>query len=152
MQILGFLKELFGLGKEAIESRGKTKRLKMEQEHAIIEAETKAIVDRIQSNTQSDNEIDLITARNKRYTSKDDIITYLFLIPVVIASLEPFIRSFQNDSWISLGVYINEAYINLNSLPSWYKYILGLIVVDVLGFRSFARKVLNMYIESKNKK
>jgi len=68
MDILKIIGSVLGLGKDALNNRAKLKRLKAEQEHSIIEAQTKAQVDRILSNTDSDNQIDLITAQNKKYT------------------------------------------------------------------------------------
>lgn len=142
MNLLSIIGNVLGIGKNYLENRAKIKELKQTQEFSIIEAETKAIVDRITSNTQSDNEIDLITARNKRYTSKDEIVTYLFLIPVVVATITPFIVAFQSQDWANMNYYIKDSYVSLDQLPNWYKYVLGAVIIDVLGFRSFARKLV----------
>ena len=147
MNIIGILADLLGIGKEALSNRSKLKTLKAEQEFSIIKAETSAITDRIMSNTDSDNSIDAITARNKKYTLKDEILTYLFLTPVVIATVVPFIKAFNTDQWANLNEFVRESYIALDSLPEWYKWILAAIVIDVLGFRSFARKVVEKYIK-----
>ena len=142
--------EIFGIGRDALNNRAERKKLEATQGHEIIKAQTDAIVDRIKSNTHSDNEIDLITARNKKYTWKDEVITYLFLIPVVIASVTPFIIAYQNNDWANMNVFVKDSYLSLDLLPSWYKYVLGLVVIDVLGFRSFARKIIDKWI-NKNK-
>ena len=55
---------LFGIGKNFLDNRAKLKQAKSDQEYEIVKAETKAVVDRIQTNSQSDSEIDIITARN----------------------------------------------------------------------------------------
>ncbi len=149
MGILGIIGNLFGVGRDYLQNRHKTKMLKSNQQHEIIKAETDAIVRRINSNTESDNEIDLITARNKKYTLKDEVLTYLFLMPVFIATISPFILAFDNENWTNLNVHINESYHGLNGLPSWYRYILFAIVVDVLGFRSLARKFTDKYFKNK---
>lgn len=149
---LNVIGNLLGIGKGYLENRAKLKEARQEQEFKIIEAETKAVVDRIMSNTESDNEIDLITARNKRYTYKDEIVTYLFLIPIVIASLTPFIMAWQNNSWVELNAHIKSSYESLDTLPSWYKYVVGAIVIDVLGFRSFARKIVEKWRDRKDAK
>lgn len=149
MGILNIIGNLLGIGKQALSNRAKLKQLKQEQEFKIVEAETKAVVNRIMSNTQSDNEIDLITAQNKKYTSKDEFLTYLFLIPVIITTVTPFIIAFQNSDWINLNIHIKNSYISLDQLPQWYKYVLGGIVIDVLGFRSFARKLVERWYERK---
>lgn len=145
MGIFSVIGNLLGIGKGYLERRAKLKELKQIQEHEVVKAETSAMVDRIMSNTESDNEIDLITARDKKHTSKDEIITYLFLIPVFVASIIPFVVAYKNDSWVELLELIRESYESLDKLPSWYKYVLFAIVVDVLGFRSFARKLVERW-------
>jgi len=140
------LGNLIGIGKDALENKAKLKRLKQEQEFSIIEAQTKANVDRILSNTDSDNQIDLITAQQKNNTLKDEVVTYLFLIPVFIATVSPFIIAFKENNFTHLPQDIRVSYENLNQLPNWYKYVLGAIIIDVLGFRSFARKLVDKYI------
>tara|TARA_R110002050_G_scaffold45637_1_gene107863 strand:- start:1041 stop:1484 length:444 start_codon:yes stop_codon:yes gene_type:complete len=145
MKILGLIGNLFGIGKNYLSNRAKLKEIKLKQEFSIIEAQTKAEVDRILSNTDSDNEIDLITARDKRHGYKDDFITYLFLIPVVVATIIPVLTAYKLDDWINLNYHIVESYNALEQLPDWYKYVLGAIIIDVLGFRSFARKIINKY-------
>lgn len=145
MNIFAIIGNLLGIGKSYLDNRAKLKQLKAEQEFAIVEAETGAIVDRIKSNTDSDNEIDLITARNKKYTLKDEVVTYLFLVPVFVATIVPFMVAYQTEEWISLNKLIRESYQSLDQLPQWYKYVVFAIIVDVLGFRSFARKIVEMY-------
>ncbi|UXQ88759.1 hypothetical protein [Tenacibaculum phage Larrie] len=145
MGIFKILGSLFGIGGEWLKNKQETNRLKQVQEHEIIRAETEAVVNRIKSNTESDNEIDLITARNKRYTLKDEVVTYLFLIPVITAASVPFIQLFYGGNPLSLNEMVRDSYTSLDNLPEWYKYILGAIIVDVLGFRSFMRK----FIESR---
>ena len=147
MSIFSIIGNLLGIGKDALNNKAKLKRLKQEQDFAILEAQTKVNVDRILSNTDSDNKIDLITAQQKDKTFKDEVITYLFLIPVVIATLTPFIIAFKESNFINLSDDIRISYENLDKLPNWYKYVLGAIVIDVLGFRSFARKIVDKYLK-----
>ena len=147
MKILQILGSILGIGKDALNNKAELKRLKSKQEHSIIEAQTKAQVDRILSNTDSDNQIDLITAQDKKHTLKDEVITYLFLIPVVIATVSPFIIAYKEANFTNLPQDIRVSYENLDMLPNWYKYVLGAIVIDVLGFRSFARKLIEKYVK-----
>lgn len=147
MVILEVIKNIFGFGKEILLNKNKLKAAKQEQEFKIVEAQTKATVDRILSNTDSDNQIDLITAQDKKHSFKDEVITYLFLIPVFIATITPFIIAFKESDYINLSSDIRISYENLDKLPDWYKYVLGAIVIDVLGFRSFARKLVSKYIK-----
>ena len=147
MGIFNIIGKLLGIGKDALENKAKLKQLKAEQEHSIIEAQTKAQVDRIMSNTDSDNQIDLITAQNKKYTLKDEVVTYLFLIPVVVATLVPFIIAYKSNDWVNMNDFVLSSYESLDKLPNWYKYVLGAVIIDVLGFRSFARKIVDKYIK-----
>ena len=146
MGILTLIGNLLGIGKSALENRAKLKKLKAEQEFKVIEAQTKAQVDRIMSNTDSDNQIDLITAQNKKNTLKDDTVTYLFLVPVIVATVVPFITAYQTSDWIKLNTYVKDSYLALDELPEWYMYVLGAVVVDVLGFRSFVRKIVDVLV------
>jgi hypothetical protein len=145
--ILTIIGNILGIGKGVLERKAKLKELKQIQEHKIVEAETKAVVDRIMSNTDSDNNIDLITARDKKYTLKDEVVTYLFLTPVFIAALTPFLIAFKDGSWTDLNTHTKESWIGLNELPEWYMYVLIAVVVDVLGFRSFMRKLIERVSE-----
>ncbi len=145
MKLLQILGNLLGIGKDALNNRAELKKLKAQQEHSIIEAQTKATVDRINSNTDSDNEIDLITAQDKKHSLKDEVVTYLFLIPVFVATVTPFIIAYKESNFTNLSQDIGISYENLDCLPDWYKYVLAAIIIDVLGFRSFARKVLSKY-------
>ncbi len=145
--ILKILGNLIGIGKDALQNKAKLKQIKQEQEFKVLEAQTKANVDRILSNTDSDNQIDLITAQQKNSTFKDEVVTYLFLIPVVIATATPFIIAFKESNFTNLADDIRISYENLDKLPNWYKYVLGAIVIDVLGFRSFARKIVDKYLK-----
>ena len=77
MVILNIIKNIFGFGKEILLNKNKLKAAKQEQEFKIVEAQTKATVDRILSNTDSDNQIDLITNQQKSETFKDDVVTCL---------------------------------------------------------------------------
>tara|TARA_R110002167_G_scaffold151566_1_gene345521 strand:- start:146 stop:589 length:444 start_codon:yes stop_codon:yes gene_type:complete len=147
MELLKILGNVLGIGKDALSNRMELKKLKAQQEHSIIEAQTKAQVNRILSNTDSDNQIDLITAQDKKHSLKDEVITYLFLVPVVIATVTPFIIAYKENNFVNLSEDIKLSYENLNQLPKWYKYVLAAIIIDVLGFRSFARKILSKYIK-----
>ena len=143
---LSLIANAFGFGKDWLNNKAKYKNLIAEQNHSIIKAETDAEVDRIMSNTTADNEIDLITAKQKSKTFKDDIVTYMFLVPVMIATASPFIIAWTESDFTHLASDIEMSYKSLNALPDWYKYVLYAVIIDVLGFRSFTRKLINTYI------
>lgn len=151
LPILAIIGNIIGIGKDALDNRAKLKSLKFEQEHEIIRAQTKAIVDNIMSNTDSDNAIDLETVRNKRFTIKDEVITYTFLTPVFIATVTPFLQAYKSNEWTNLAEDIKTSYEALNALPDWYMYVLFAIIIDVLGFRSFARPFVKAWTSKINK-
>lgn len=142
MRILGLITDLLGIGGNWVKNKQEAKRLKQIQEHEIIKAETELLVSRIKSNLESDNQIDLITAQNKKYSFKDEVVTYLFLTPVFVATLSPFITLIF-DLDIDFNQILKESYYSLNELPEFYKYILYAVIIDVLGFRSFARELIS---------
>jgi hypothetical protein len=142
MKILGLITDLLGIGGNWVKNKQEAKRLKQIQEHEIIKAETELLVSRIKSNLESDNQIDLITAQNKKYSFKDEVVTYLFLTPVFVATLSPFITLIF-DLDIDFNEILKESYYSLNELPEFYKYILYAVIIDVLGFRSFARELIS---------
>ena len=154
MGIWGLLLNVIGIGKDALSSRAKLKEVKQSQEFKIIEAQTAATVNRITSNTSSDNEIDLITSRDKKYTWKDDIVSYLFLTPLLSSSIIPFILAFKTGDWGDLNNSLMVSYENLKELPVWYQIGLGMVVIDILGFRSVSRPLIEAMSDRfiKNKK
>ncbi|HAO15867.1 MAG TPA: hypothetical protein DDE71_09970, partial [Tenacibaculum sp.] len=72
----------------------------------------------------------------------DEVVTYLFLTPVFVATLSPFITLIF-DLDIDFNQILKESYYSLNDLPEFYKYILYAVIIDVLGFRSFARELVS---------
>ncbi len=134
---------LVGIGKGALQNRQKRKQAELATKLQIEKARSTAQVQRITSNTISDNEIDLITAQNKSKTFKDEFLTVLLLMPLVVATIEPFIRAYKSNTWIQLNEYFLQSYINLDKLPDWWMYAFFAVIIDVLGFRSFARKIVN---------
>ena len=138
-----------GIGGDLLKNRAERKNLIAKQDHEIIKATTTAEVQRINLLTDADNQIDLITAKQKSKTIKDDVVTYTFLIPVFIATASPFIIAWSTDNWTNLAEDVENAYKNLDALPNWYKYVLGAVIIDVLGFRSFTRKLVDTYFNKK---
>ncbi len=125
-------------------NRQKIKALEFEQKQQIVEAKTKASIKVIEADQKNDFSIDFLTQQNKRFTYKDEVITYLFLVPIFSANLVPFFTAFsQSGTFLNLNQYTLESYNSLNQLPEWYKLVCLLIVIDVLGFRSFFRGFVN---------
>ena len=98
--------KLIDFGGKIVDNISRRKQQKADNEFKIREAQTNAYVDRIMSNTESDNSIDLITARDKRFTYKDEVVTYTFLIPVFIATATRFIQAWTNGDLTNLAEVI----------------------------------------------
>jgi len=131
-------------------NRQKNKAIQFEQRQRIIEAKTNSTIKVIEADQKNDFSIDFLTQQNKRFTYKDEIITYLFMVPIFSANLVPFFTAFsETGTFLNLNQYTLDSYNSLNQLPEWYKLICFLIVIDVLGFRSFFRgfvkKIQNYY-------
>ncbi|MGK0464784.1 hypothetical protein [Clostridium sp.] len=145
MNILGVITDLLGIGKSALNNRAKLKSLKIENKFKIEEATTNAQVRRINSETEGDLAIDLITNRDKKNTKKDEAVVYLFLAPLFVVTVVPFIVAYKTGEWEKLNILFSESYQSLSNLPEWYFWGLGFVLIDVLGFRSFARKLMDKY-------
>ena len=146
----GILSGIIGFFTKKSEAKAKLKQVKLDGEIRINEAKINAEVNRIKENTVSDNNIDLETVKNMKNTYKDEFIVVLFLLPFfTILNVVPFIVAYQNSSWTNLTIYIQESVNVLNSFPDWYKYVVGLIVIGTLGFRSLLRKVIESKINKK---
>jgi hypothetical protein len=134
-------------------NRQKIKALEFEQKQQIVQAKTKASIKIIETDQKNDFSIDFLNQQNKRFTYKDEVITYLFLVPIFSANLVPFFTAFSEiGSFTDLNLYVLNSYNSLNNLPDWYKLIVLLIVIDVLGFRSFFRsftKKIQNYFNNK---
>ena len=71
-------------------------------------------------------------------------------MPVIVATVVPFFQAMSPEgSWTELNVYFKDSYETLDTLPEWYKHVLYAVVIDVLGFRSFARKVIDTSLNKK---
>ena len=143
---MNWINGLFGIVKDFFQGRREIKKLELEQKKEIIIAETL----RIKANTIADNDIDFQTNKDKKHTVKDDILIYMSYLPFMSASVVPFIRVYQNGDYHNLNNYVLESYTALSLLPLWYQIFFFLVVVDVLGFRSFARNFVNKYSSKLN--
>lgn len=117
----------------------------------IQQAQTKATVEILLNNNQADNNIDLITAQDKKYTYKDEIISAIIMLPFVNATLVvPFIRAKASTDWVLLHKYIVEGFKGLEDLPDYYMWMVIAVVMDILGLRSFVRQIINSKTTLKN--
>jgi len=147
MKWLGLIGNLLGIGKEALERRSALKKAKLEGDLKVIEARVNAQVTRINSNTISDNQLDLMAKEQQANSYKDEVVSFIFLMPLVVATVNPFLVAYKTSNWLSLTQGFVSSYEALNSFPTWYIVGVVLVVIDILGFRSFLRKAFTAWLD-----
>ena len=149
MKWLGLISNLLGIGKGALERRSALKKAKLESDLKVIEARANAQVTRINSNTVSDNQLDLMAKEQQATSYKDEVVSFIFLMPLVVATLTPFLIAYNTSNWITLIDQFVKSYDSLNKFPTWYIVGVVLVVIDILGFRSFLRKAFTAWLDKK---
>jgi len=114
LQILGgLISSVAGLGKTYIEGKNAVSKAKSEAQAAVI---VKA--------AESEADWEKIMAENSGQSWKDEWLTLLFSIPLIMAFLP------------SMVPYVKEGFIVLEQMPDWYQYTLSVIVAASFGVRS----------------
>lgn len=90
----------------------------------LVEAEAKATI--MKSAATSEAEWEKIMAQGSQNSWKDEWLTVLFSIPLILSFL-PF-------EWAKQAV--TDGFAALEAMPSWYSYTLGVIVAASFGVRS----------------
>ena len=90
----------------------------------LVEAEAKATI--MKSAATSEAEWEKIMAQGSQSSWKDEWLTGLFSIPLILSFL-PF-------EWAKQAV--TDGFASLEAMPDWYQYTLGVIVAASFGVRS----------------
>ena len=90
----------------------------------LVEAEAKATI--MKSAATSEAEWEKIMAQGSQSSWKDEWLTGLFSIPLILSFL-PF-------DWAKQAV--TDGFASLEAMPDWYQYTLGVIVAASFGVRS----------------
>ena len=149
MKWLGLIGDLLGIGEGALERRSALKKAKLDSDLKVIEARANAQVTRINSNTVSDNQLDLMAKEQQATSYKDEVVSFIFLMPLVVATVNPFLVAYKTSNWIGLTEQFVKSYDSLNKFPTWYIVGVVLVVIDILGFRSFLRKAFTAWLDRK---
>ena len=149
MKWLGLIGNLLGIGEGALERRSALKKAKLDSDLKVIEARANAQVARINSNTVSDNQLDLMAKEQQATSYKDEVVSFIFLMPLVVATVNPFLVAYKTSNWIGLTEQFVKSYDSLNKFPTWYIVGVVLVVIDILGFRSFLRKAFTAWLDRK---
>jgi len=117
------LQSLFGLAGEAVTGFIDTKKAKAKQKLVKIEAETSLMEKQI----AGEIEWDVAAQKNSGDSWKDEYLTILFSIPLLLCFL-PFTVD-----------YVERGFQALALTPDWYKYTLGVIVSASFGIKGASK-------------
>lgn len=92
----------------------------------LVEAEAKATI--MKSAATSEAEWEKIMAQGSQSSWKDEWLTILFSVPLVLCFTGEWGRQTVSDGFAAL-----------ESMPEWYQYTLGVIVAASFGVRSATR-------------
>ena len=101
---------------------GKVEEKKAQAKTRVAKAEAEAIV--MQKKATGEIDWDLEMAKGSQSSWKDEWLTVLFSIPLVMA----FIPGMEE--------VVANGFARLNEMPEWYQYSLGVIVAASFGVRS----------------
>ena len=68
-------------------------------------------------------------------------------MPLVVATINPFLVAYKTSDWLNLTQGFVTSYDALNCFPTWYIVGVVLVVIDILGFRSFLRKAFTAWLD-----
>jgi hypothetical protein len=89
----------------------------------LVEAEAKATI--MKSAATSEAEWERVMAEGSKDSWKDEWLTLLFSVPLILAFFGDWGR-----------VIVEQGFLALEVMPSWYQYTLGVIVSASFGVRS----------------
>jgi hypothetical protein len=92
----------------------------------LVEAEAKATI--MKSAATSEAEWERVMAEGSRDSWKDEWLTLLFSVPLILAFFGDWGR-----------VIVEQGFLALEVMPTWYQYTLGLIVSASFGVRSASK-------------
>ena len=101
---------------------GKVEEKKAQAKTRVAKAEAEAIV--MQKKATGEIDWDLAMAEGSKHSWKDEWITVLFSVPLILAFCGDWGREI-----------VQEGFTALQAMPEWYQYSLGLIVAASLGMR-----------------
>ena len=113
------IQSLAGIAGDAVSGYMETKKAKAKQKLMKIEAETSLMEQQIKGEVEWDIE----AVKNSGGSWKDEYLTILFSIPLLLCFL-PFTVS-----------YVERGFEALAMTPDWYKYTLGIIVSASFGIK-----------------
>lgn len=92
--------------------------------NAVSKAKAEAEAEVLTTAAQSKADWEYVMARNSGTSWKDEWLTLLFSVPLVMAFIP------------NMVVYVQAGFVVLASMPDWYQYTLSVIVAASFGVRS----------------
>lgn len=123
---------------DLLKNRQQLKAAAVADEMKIKSAVTKAKVDKIERGDISDIKLD--TDARTTAGLMDDISFYIFLSPAVLAFYPPALP------------HIMAGFKALESMPTWWQYGLGMMLVSVWGYRKLVSPIILSLAEAYKKK
>ena len=144
---LSVLLDVIGIGKGALERKAKRKQTALESKLKIEEAIAQAKVNNILNNNVADNQMDLIKVNQQANSLMDELVSIIFLLPLLVASITPFLIIYNTQEWTSLMDELMKSYESLAKLPKWFIGGIFLVITNILGFRSFLRRAFSAFLD-----
>jgi hypothetical protein len=122
--ILSLVKELFGMGAGWLKGRSERKKIQLENEMAIANAQTMAKIERLKTGQQADIKWENLSIQKSGL--KDEFWTIVLAIPMVLCFIPECVQ------------YVKDGFAALKETPVWYQTLLGVAVGSAFGVRKFA--------------
>jgi hypothetical protein len=128
--LLDIIKTVLGLGTGALRKRQRLKEIELEARSRIVKARADAEIDRITSGPDANADWDLEVARQMQHTWKDEYLTIILSLPLIIAFLGEWGRTTVANGFAA----ISEA-------PEWYKIAFLAVIAASFGLRVLVQRV-----------
>jgi len=126
--ILKFIPNVLGSAVEAHKANKQAKDLQNKRVFALKEAALMAEIEQIKLGNAVNRDLDQNT--EQRISWADDLTLLLFLSPLVGAFIPPAVP------------HIREGFTVLQSMPTEYKYAVGMMLVSVWGYRTLVVPII----------
>lgn len=100
------------------------KTAKLENELALAKAQTEAKIARLAAGQQADIAWENLSISNSGW--KDEYLTIVLTIPAILCFIP------------GADVYVHKGFEALHSCPSWYEWMLSIVVASSFGYRKIA--------------
>lgn len=129
---------------EYVKGSQKLKAVKLDNKIKLSQADTMARIALLSNEQSHDINLDLLTVKERGI--KDDVITYILLLPFLILMFNPLAAIIFNYEASSITSAMNQGFSALENMPEFLRYGMLIVMADVFGLRGMLRKVLDKAI------